>query len=719
MINLTFRVGSLLKSTAAGYAQSCMRTFLIHCLPTSLIQRHLTTTHPVLSYPSSWRMSSPASTATSSIGAGQRCRSAPLAARKAWNLTAILALIVATTISVPAQGKNLQILVPLSVDEATRTFLSTLATAPEIVKAELTFTHVSYDAVGPLSESVNLLKNGKVSLALLPATLLPGFPDGEALTYTSLLSHPSILRDASEQFYVQDSVIGDLVNQELGRKGFVVVSFWNMAATSLVVTRQVRSMADFKNLKISAPDQQSRELLATLGATPVNTAFSKVHQAIQSGEIDASEARLEREKPSLLEVAKGGSVLADFRHTQGFLLAGEQAWINLTQKERMAIQSAAVSATKQARSMVLTIESSLPASANRYGLMYAKFSGLNGISSADFATSVWLRSAGSAGPQALKLLTEVKRTKPPTPKQRGLAPSGSKGPTRILFATNRNDEGTSDLSSRFGISRDPNSKLTCGEVAYVRDSGRSFGAPHRGDIGLVGSNVKRDIKACVDLAIDVAKGSRGSIVLFVHGFNKSFDSAIRQAIGLAQDLAIDDPVLVWAWPSQDRMSGYNFDGASVEFSRSYFKGFSAALFPNPAVKQVSVIAHSMGSRIGLNVLEHSFQAKKALANIVFVAPDVPQSIFRQGIMLYGKSARLATLYANQHDRTLAVSEYVNREPPAGQAGASLLVMEGVETVDVSRTDDEWDELNHSHGFDVPKVAADVSSVLLRKVSATS
>lgn len=124
----------------------------------------------------------------------------------------------------------------------------------------------------------------------------------------SLLPHPLIVRDSSEQFFVEDSVVGDAVKQELGRKGFVVLGFWNMAASSLVVKKSVKTISDLKGLKVRAPEAQSRDVLLALGAAPMSLPAGEVALALERGLVDASETILERDN-NYLQIAKGGSLL--------------------------------------------------------------------------------------------------------------------------------------------------------------------------------------------------------------------------------------------------------------------------------------------------------------------------------------------------------------------------------------------------------------------------
>ena len=104
--------------------------------------------------------------------------------------------------------------------------------------------------------------------------------------------------------------------------------------------------------------------------------------------------------------------------------------------------------------------------------------------------------------------------------------------------------------------------------------------------------------------------------------------------------------------------------------------------------------------------------------IRYPGPSIQLST-KPGQVLYGKYAELSTFYANSDDRALTLSWTVNREAPAGLAGASLLVIDGIETIDVSKADSNWlDVINHSVAFEAPIIAGDVERLLRAREKAS-
>lgn len=634
-------------------------------------------------------------------------------------ILSIIIIYIITTSGNEVHARTLRIIVPPQIDNATEMFLNVLTKAPDVKKAGLTFERVPYGSMGSARETIKLLKEGVAHLALAPSALLPGYRDNIGLTFTTLISYPSIATDALEQFDLQDSVIGNIVAQEIGRKGLVVITYWNRVAKSLLFNKATLRIADIKGVKVGATGRQSHRTLLALGAKPTSLAFGEVHIALQKGSLDAAEFRNDPMQTKILSQMKGGSLLADYQQYQGFLLAAEWFWINLSEQERVAIQSAAEMATAKSRSIVINAEQALPGIARNYELTYAKFMEVAGDSEKSLISNIWLNQKGNAGLKALNLINKVKRKRRAVRDRRGQAPEHPTSQPKILFATNRENEGNSELSYQFGIRRKIGAPLSCGEIVYSPVASRKFGEVYPGSITLGPSGLMTGHNSCASLVANEAERHDGSVILFFHGYRNSFDSAVRRAIGFAQDFALTDPVLVWSWPSQNTMSGYNYDIHSIRFSHIYLEDFSSAFFKLSQLKNISVIAHSMGSQLAMKLLKEAKNTGASLANLVFVAPDVPKTNFNQGIIHFGDTAKIVTLYANEHDRALILSDTANDEAPAGLGGKHLLILDRVETVDVSRTDDEGLELNHSYGFDVPKVAEDVSKLVRQQLKASA
>jgi esterase/lipase superfamily enzyme len=96
--------------------------------------------------------------------------------------------------------------------------------------------------------------------------------------------------------------------------------------------------------------------------------------------------------------------------------------------------------------------------------------------------------------------------------------------------------------------------------------------------------------------------------------------------------------------------------------------------------------------------------------IVLTAPDIDAEVFRTDIAPHIiKTGERVTLYASSNDTALAYSKQIHGYPRAGETGDNLLVLPGMDTVDVSAVDTSL--LGHNYYGDNETVLSDLVEVL--------
>lgn len=212
-----------------------------------------------------------------------------------------------------------------------------------------------------------------------------------------------------------------------------------------------------------------------------------------------------------------------------------------------------------------------------------------------------------------------------------------------------------------------------------------------------------------------ARDTSSTGLVFVHGFNVSFDDAILQTAQMAYDLNFDGIPLCFSWPSSGKLSltAYTTDEATVEWSSAHLLRFLRTVASELHLQEIHIVAHSMGNRALLNALAQwelcLGQGRAHLSQIVLAAPDVDAGIFAQLARHFGKTKRV-TLYASSADKPLVLSRQVHGYPRAGDASPPV-VLSGVDTVDVSAAGAEVFGLGHSHYLETSKVFADMFYVI--------
>ena len=207
---------------------------------------------------------------------------------------------------------------------------------------------------------------------------------------------------------------------------------------------------------------------------------------------------------------------------------------------------------------------------------------------------------------------------------------------------------------------------------------------------------KRQLSAAVSAAAEPASG--GNTLIFVHGFNNRFDDAVYRFAQVVHDAKATGIPVLFTWPSRGELSlpAYTYDRWSANSSR-YFthEQLIEMLAANPNVKEINIVAHSMGNLVTLEALRGMasrrgrFGAK--VRNVMLVAPDVGVDMFRREIQGMGKSRPRFLLFASQDDIALNFSKTIGGGvarigaiDPAQEPYKSELAQENVEAFDLTK-----------------------------------
>jgi len=212
-------------------------------------------------------------------------------------------------------------------------------------------------------------------------------------------------------------------------------------------------------------------------------------------------------------------------------------------------------------------------------------------------------------------------------------------------------------------------------------------------------------------AIEETTDTRGALV-FIHGYNTSFDEAIVRAAQLQTDLKMNGRIICYSWPSQARLLGYGADAAIVEASEKHLMDALQLLVGVSAHPFIHIMAHSMGNRALLRALSslHIGGTVFSLGQIILAAPDVGQALFKHLYGAYPAHGQRCTIYASKHDRALMGSRFIHARGRAGYI-PPLMVLSGIDTVDSSLIGFRLWGLNHSAYGDCREILTDISALI--------
>ncbi len=213
----------------------------------------------------------------------------------------------------------------------------------------------------------------------------------------------------------------------------------------------------------------------------------------------------------------------------------------------------------------------------------------------------------------------------------------------------------------------------------------------------------------------VAQSDRKEAFVFIHGYNVTFENAARRTAQLAHDLDFDGAPIFYSWPSQGGFLQYTVDETNVVWTVPHLKEFLLGVARKTDARRVHLIAHSMGNRALTSALvglsrELKEEPKPLFHEVLLTAPDIDADVFRRDIApAIVQTAQRVTLYASSNDKALEASKKVHGYPRAGESGANLVVVPGIDTIDVSAVDTSL--LGHTYYGDSDTVLTDMAELL--------
>jgi esterase/lipase superfamily enzyme len=211
--------------------------------------------------------------------------------------------------------------------------------------------------------------------------------------------------------------------------------------------------------------------------------------------------------------------------------------------------------------------------------------------------------------------------------------------------------------------------------------------------------------------------ARRQVLVFVHGFNVTFADAVFRTAQIAADLNFHGAPVLFSWPSKGTLHplGYTHDETQARWALPDLRAFLELIAEQSGADAIHLLAHSMGNRAMTEALCQiaASTAKRSRApfnELMLTAPDIDADTFVRDIApaMLPASARV-TLYASSNDRALAFSKTVHGYPRAGESGDALVLVEGIDTIDVSAVDTNF--VGHFYYGDNRSVLSDLFNLI--------
>jgi esterase/lipase superfamily enzyme len=263
----------------------------------------------------------------------------------------------------------------------------------------------------------------------------------------------------------------------------------------------------------------------------------------------------------------------------------------------------------------------------------------------------------------------------------------------LLVATNRKPVDGARASPWFGPERGSRLSIAHARLTPPDESRFSLAA-----VGL--ADWRLDALEPVPQIGDLpgAAGGAREVLIYVHGFNQTFETAVLDAARLSDGIRFRGDTLAFCWPSRAKLLDYGYDRDSAMWSRDALEKVLDGLLASPTVGRLHIVAHSIGTMLAMEALRQLYahqgdQVADRLGAVVFASPDIDMDVFASSVEHIGPIARKITVLTATNDRALALSRWMaGGMTRVGAAQKTQLEQMGLHVIDASQ--EGWGVINH-------------------------
>ncbi len=221
----------------------------------------------------------------------------------------------------------------------------------------------------------------------------------------------------------------------------------------------------------------------------------------------------------------------------------------------------------------------------------------------------------------------------------------------------------------------------------------------------------------VDFEKIIKSAKQDEAFLYVHGFNNTFQEASYRTAQLTYDLGFKGISLMFSWPSKGNLESYSADEDDIIYAMPHIFKFIRLVTKNNKIKKIHLIAHSMGSRGLMNVLQRIGKEKNVIFDqIILAAPDIDAEVFRDQILPdIVCQGREITIYASSKDKALFASKKIHDDNRLGQINKFTKSLKNTNVIDVSNLTSE-NFFNHDYIFTSRLMIEDLNKVFIGKMN---
>lgn len=205
----------------------------------------------------------------------------------------------------------------------------------------------------------------------------------------------------------------------------------------------------------------------------------------------------------------------------------------------------------------------------------------------------------------------------------------------------------------------------------------------------------------------------GHALVFIHGFNNTYEDSVFRLAQIVHDSGMQATPILFTWPSRASLFGYEYDKESTNYSRTALEQSLRVLAADPEVKDITILAHSMGTWLAMESLRQmgirDGHVNAKIHNVILASPDIDIQVFAKQYVEMGTPKPKFTIFVSQDDRALAASSLITGRVarlgginPAAEPYRSRLEKAGITAIDLTKVK-SGDSMNHGKFAESPQI----------------
>ncbi|MBY3232704.1 alpha/beta hydrolase [Rhizobium laguerreae] len=205
----------------------------------------------------------------------------------------------------------------------------------------------------------------------------------------------------------------------------------------------------------------------------------------------------------------------------------------------------------------------------------------------------------------------------------------------------------------------------------------------------------------------------GHALVFIHGFNNTYEDSVFRLAQIVHDSGMQATPILFTWPSRAQLTGYEYDKESTNYSRTALEQSLRVLAADPDVKDITILAHSMGTWLAMESLRQmgirDGHVNAKIHNVILASPDIDIQVFAKQFVEMGDPKPKFTIFVSQDDRALAASSFITGNvsrlgaiDPSKEPYRSRLERAGITAIDLTKVKTE-DSLHHGKFAESPEI----------------